>query len=188
MGLGVATKAFFKLLFNRELSDSFQSLVDGKLQPRIENQKVTERKPSEKPAQESKKKPKPVPGRSDAVTLLATLQREARLLDLVSESLESYSDAQVGAASRTVLKDSKKVLDRMFGLKPLTADEDGSDQQVEDGFDPGTVRLTGNVTGKAPYHGKLAHHGWKATKCEVPTWNGTNDSAFVVAPKEVEIS
>ena len=30
MGLVVATKAFFKLMFNRELSDSFQQLVDGK--------------------------------------------------------------------------------------------------------------------------------------------------------------
>ena len=40
--------------------------------------------------------------------------REARFVDLVNESLDGYSDAQIGAAARDVLRDSKKVLDRLF--------------------------------------------------------------------------
>lgn len=185
MGLVVATKAFFKLLFNKELSQSFESLVDGKLQPRLTEEKPkAATKPVEKPKPAAPKKP----SRSDAITVLATLQREARLLDLVSETLDDYSDAQVGAASRTVLKDSKKVLDRLFGLKPLSADQDGSSQSVPEGFDPNQVRLTGNVTGSAPYSGRLAHHGWKATQCEIPTWSGSKEAALIVAPMEVEVS
>ena len=72
MGLVVATKAFFKLMFNRELSDSFQQLVDGKALPAPKPEAV-----AHKPAAP----PKPV--RSEAISLLAALQREARLIDLV---------------------------------------------------------------------------------------------------------
>ena len=79
MGLVAATTAFCKLLFNRELSDSFQQLVDGKLQPRIA-QASPEKAPAAKPI--AKPEPKPAPTRSDAISLLAALQREARLLDL----------------------------------------------------------------------------------------------------------
>ena len=35
--------------------------------------------------------------RHDALSLLAVLQREARLLDFLKEPVEGYSDAQVGA-------------------------------------------------------------------------------------------
>ena len=69
MGLAVATQAFFKLLFNRELSESFGQLVAGDLQPKLE----------QGPA---KPEPKHKAVRSEAISLLAALQREARLLDL----------------------------------------------------------------------------------------------------------
>ena len=90
MGLITATKAFCKLLFNRELSASFDQLIAEGSTPKIS----PEPKPAAAPA-----KPQP-PARSDAISLIAALQREARLLDIVTESLDGYTDAQIGAAAK----------------------------------------------------------------------------------------
>lgn len=196
MGLVAATKAFCKLLFNRELSDSFQQLLDGNLQPSIP-QLPPERAPATPERIREPAKPAPAqsdapirseaPIRSDAISLLAALQREARLLDIVYESLDEYSDAQVGSAARDVLRDSGKVIERMFGLKPLTAIADGSSMETPASFDPAEFRLTGNVAGEAPFRGSVAHHGWQATRCDVPQWSGKKDAALIVAPVELEI-
>ena len=184
MGLGAATKAFCKLLFNRELSDSFQQLIDGKLQPKLA---APAKAAASKQAQPNKPVAKPTSARSDAISLLAALQREARLLDIVNESLDDYSDTQVGAAARDVLRESGKVIERMFGLQPLTELADGSDLETPASFDPAGYRLTGNVTGEAPFRGTVAHHGWKATRCEIPQWSGKKASELIVAPIELEI-
>ncbi len=184
MGLVAATKAFCKLLFNRELSDSFQQLLDGNLRLGI-----TQLPPEGAPAPPNpiREPAKPTPSRSDAISLLAALQREARLLDIVNESLDEYSDAQVGSAARDVLRDSGKVIERMFGLKPLTTAADGSSMETPALFDPAEFRLTGNVAGEAPFRGTVAHHGWKATRCDVPQWSGKETAALIVAPVELEI-
>ena len=176
MGLVVATKAFFKLMFNRELSESFEKLISGKALPAPQQNSA--------PAQPTAA---PKPSRSEAISLLAALQREARLIDLVNESLADYSDEQVGGAAREVLEESGKVIKRMFALKPISAAEDGSEISTPDSFDPAEYRLTGNVTGEPPFKGQLAHHGWKATKCEVPAWNGSSQAKNIVAPVEIEI-
>jgi hypothetical protein len=84
-------------------------------------------------------------------------------LDLAQESLDEYSDAQVGAAARDVLRDSRKVLERLFALKPLLDQEEGAAVEVPTGFDAGRFRLSGNVTGQPPFRGRLVHHGWQAT-------------------------
>jgi hypothetical protein len=186
MGLVVATKAFFKLMFNRELSDSFQQLLAGS-QPdqmaKLESSKATQATE----AQASSEPPPAKPVRNDAINLLAALQREARFLDIVSEPLSEYSDAQVGAAARDVLQNSGKVVERMFGVQPLTDAIDGSTLETPAEFDPAHYRLTGNVTGNAPFSGTVAHHGWVATRCEIPNWSGRPDSALIVAPVELEI-
>jgi hypothetical protein len=185
MGLVAATKAFFKLLFNRELSDSFQQLVDGNLQPGIAQLPPEKIQSPPKPVLKSVSRP--APNRSDAISLLAALQREARLLDIVNESLDEYSDAQVGSAARDVLRDSGRVIERMFGLEPLTSNADGSPLETPASFDPAEFRLTGNVAGEAPFRGTVAHHGWKATRCEVPQWSGKESASLIVAPVELEI-
>ena len=48
--------------------------------------------------------------------MLATLQREARLVDLIHEDLSQYSDAQVGAAARPCLQQCGGVLDRFDAM------------------------------------------------------------------------
>jgi hypothetical protein len=129
----------------------------------------------------------PAPARSDALTLLSTLQREARFVDFVKEPLEGYSDAQIGAAAREVHRDCAAVLERLFALRPVLRDEEGTMVELAAGFDPGRYRLLGNVTGQPPFQGRMTHHGWEATSCELPTWSGTPAAARVVAPVEVEL-
>lgn len=180
MGLMVATRAFFKLLTNRELSNKFDDFVSGKATPAIESPPTPAPKPVTTKQIES--------GRSDAISLLSSLQREARLIDLIHESLDAYSDAQVGTAARDVLRDSRKVLDRMFSLAPLTDAEDGHTVTTPQPFDPAAWRLTGNVAGEAPYTGQVMHHGWKATRCDVPKFTGDPSAALIVAPAEIELN
>jgi hypothetical protein len=128
------------------------------------------------------------PARSEAITLLAALQREARLIDLVSESLDAYSDAQIGAAARDVLRDAGKVLERAFALQPVVAGEEGQPVEVAANYETGRYRLTGNVSREPPLTGQLVHAGWEATRCELPSWTGKEQVSLVVAPAEVQVS
>lgn len=179
MGLGLATKAFFSILFNGEAAASYRAMLDGKNLPAPEsNDKAPE------PTEPASKKPQ----RSDAISLLAALQRESRLLDIVQESLDDYTDEQVGGAARDVLRDAGKVIDRIFAIRPLTEAEEGSELETPKDVDPGRYRLTGNVSGEGPFRGSVAHHGWEASQCEIPSWSGSEASANVIAPLELEIS
>jgi hypothetical protein len=103
------------------------------------------------------------------------------------EPLDNYPDAQVGAAARDVLRDCGKVLERLFDLRPVSEQQEGSSLEVAAGYDTGRIRLVGNVQGEPPYHGKVVHHGWMAGRCELPKWSGSESSQSVVAPAEVEI-
>lgn len=128
------------------------------------------------------------PARNDAISLLAALQREARFVDLALESLDEYSDEQVGAAARDVLRDCRSLLNRLFDLQPVVHDSEGASVEVPRGSDAGRFRLTGNVVGEPPYRGRLVHHGWQAARCEIPQWSGSAAAAQVVAPAEVELA
>lgn len=181
MRLFLATRVFFKILSNKGLAEVMQKHFGGKA-------------PAALPAPEAPVTPKippaPVskpPLRSEAITLLATLQREARFLDFLMEPLAGYADAQVGAVARDVHRDCSAVVKRLFDPKPAMSEEEGSTVEVSTGFDAGRYRLTGNVAGQPPYRGRLVHPGWEASKCELPTWTGTKDSARVIAPAEVEL-
>jgi len=125
--------------------------------------------------------------RNDAISLLATLQREARFVDIVSEPLAEYSDEQVGAAARDVLRDCGEVLQRLFELKPVVAQEEGSDIEAPVGYDPSKFRLTGQVRDEPPFCGQLVHHGWQASHCRLPQWSGNAESALIVSPVEIEM-
>ena len=80
------------------------------------------------------------------------------------------------------------MIDRVFALRPLVAEEDGAQIHVPTDFDAARYRLTGNVSGRPPYRGKLQHHGWEATRCDLPQFIGSPLAAKTVAPAEVEIA
>jgi len=63
---------------------------------------------------------------------------------------------------------------------------EGEEIQVEPGFDPDAIKLTGNVTGEPPFKGILRHKGWRTRKLELLALSGGQD-ARIIAPAEVEI-
>ncbi len=182
--IAIAFRALVRVLFDAAAADQVDAVLRGQPPALAPPEAEAAKKPRPKPSAA----PKPRPTRSEALTLLATLQREARLVDFVQESLEGYADAQIGAAARDVHRDCKKVLDRLFGLEPVLEEEEGAEVEVAEGFDPGRYHLTGNVAGEPPFRGRLAHHGWRASRCELPGWSGSDEAARVVAPAEVELS
>lgn len=121
-----------------------------------------------------------------ALQLLSLLQKEARLVDFVQEDLTGFSDADVGAAARVVHEGSKKTIEKYFTLAPVRAEEEETQLTIEAGFDPKQIRLTGHVSGEAPYKGILLHKGWKATAVNLPQLVEGHDTT-VIAPAEVEL-
>jgi hypothetical protein len=177
----LAFRIFLLTLFNGAVAGRVAEVLDRAAAP--EPAPLPQPKPPVAPKPQA---PKP-PARSEAITLLAALQREARFVDFILESLAGYTDAQIGAAARDVHRDCGTVLKRMFALQPAVKEEENAEVDVGAGFDPGRWRLTGNVTGEPPFRGRLVHPGWEATVCELPTWSGSPLAARIVAPAEVEL-
>ncbi len=182
MRVWLAIRVFFHVLWNAAAARTVQEALDRWRDGAPAAKPVTSQRTQvaetvvEKPMR-----------RSDAISLLATLQREARLIDMIKEPLGNYSDAQVGAAARDVLRDCGRVLDRLFDLRPVVDQAEGSHVEVPAGYDTGRYRLTGNVGSAPPFRGRLVHHGWMAARCELPTWSGSPASQMIVAPEEIEV-
>jgi Domain of unknown function (DUF2760) len=121
-----------------------------------------------------------------ALHLLAHLQREGRFVDFCQEELAGFTDAEVGAAARTVHSGCRKVVREMLDLHPILGEAEGAPVVVSDGFDPSAIRLTGNVIGNPPFHGTLRHHGWKVATARVSPPAAGQDPT-VLAPAEVEL-
>ncbi|GAB6142747.1 hypothetical protein JCM12294_01840 [Desulfocicer niacini] len=117
---------------------------------------------------------------------LSVLQREGRLLDFFGEDLSLYEDEQIGAAVRSIHEDCRVAVDKYIAPVPVIDQEEGELIDIEAGFDPNSVKLTGNVAGDPPFKGILRHRGWKAGKKEVPRLADVLDSGIIV-PAEVEI-
>jgi hypothetical protein len=186
MRLGLAFRVFFAALFDAAKAQRLEKALAGPPVP------VAAAAPATIAAKPVPAETKPIPAaksaaRSEALTFLAALQREARFLDIIQEPLSNYSDAQVGAAARDVLKNSASVVERFFGIRALIAQEEGSTVEVPTGYDPHRFRVVGNVSGNPPFRGQLTHHGWIASKCDLPAWSGSSESVSVIAPVEVEV-
>ena len=180
MRISLAFWTFFRILFNAPFSKKIEELY------------LRESKLLEPPAAAEVKEIAPPPAappatRSEALVFLALMQREGRLVDFLQESLETYTDAQIGAAVRDIHHDCSAVLEKVFGIQPLSDNPEGTAMTITPGFDPESYRLTGNVAGNPPYQGVLRHHGWLATRCDLPQWQGSDSAAKVIAPAEVEI-
>ncbi len=118
--------------------------------------------------------------------LISVFQREGRLVDFFSENLDVYEDEQIGAAVRSIHENCKKTLNKYVTLKAVIEHNEGDEVTIEEGFDPATIKLTGNVTGAPPFKGVLRHRGWKAAKLDLPTLSQTSDPVNIT-PAEVEV-
>ena len=176
MRLWLAVRCFFKALFHADFANQCLLLLNG-----------ASATPDPVAIAQANAPTLLKSPRNDAITLLAALQREARFVDIVNESLDGYSDAQIGAAARDVLRDCGKVLARVFALRPMLEQDEGATVQVPAGYETECYRLTGDVSREPPFAGKLMHAGWQATKCDLPTWTGSGKGALVVAPAEIQL-
>ena len=199
MYLGVAFRAFFAALFNRERAEAIRSVLDSdsraarqlvdSSQAREESKPTADNKPAAvsqaPPAKPAAGRPKLSSARSDAITLLATLQREARLVDLIQEPLDQFSDAQVGAAARPCLAQCRSTLKRIFDLYPLVDGPEGQSVEVPEGGSPLRYQWVGEASSQQR-SGKLVHGGWKASRCELAQWTGDAQDADIIAPVQLE--
>ena len=171
----------------------FKSLGDAEFAARVRDDGVgptAAPAPTPAPTVAPTPAPTPAPLRAptpdSALQLLSLFQREARLIDFAHENLGAYSDADIGAAARVVHEGCARVLREHFAIEPVRAENEGSRITLDEGFDAASVRLTGNVVGKAPFTGTLSHRGWRAAKVTLPQLAESHD-ARVLAPAEVEL-
>jgi Domain of unknown function (DUF2760) len=119
--------------------------------------------------------------------LLSVLQREGRLVDFLLEDIQAYPDAQIGAAVRDIHRQCQAALKEHLALAPVVTQAEGDTMEVPPGFDPSSIRLTGNVAGEPPFRGALRHHGWRVLEIKLaPPPPGQDE--FVLMPAEVEVA
>jgi len=191
----LAIRCFFLVVFARRLPEDAVALVPAGLVPKELPEKEPQKAlPPPAPVVESAKPAEPQRPAVDetklaergAVRLLALLQREGRLVDFLQENIDTYEDAQIGAAVRDIHRGCKKVLAEYVTLAPVRGEPEESTVKVEPGFDASSVRLVGDVVGQPPFTGTLRHPGWRARAVKLPAMPDGYD-ATIVAPAEVEI-
>ena len=119
--------------------------------------------------------------------VLAVLQRDGRLVDFLQEDIDSYADAQIGAAARDIHRSCRKALRDYVVVEPVMSAEEGQTVTVPADFDPAAVRLIGNVGGAPPFRGVLKHRGWRVVSARLPETLLAKDKTAILAPAEVEL-
>jgi hypothetical protein len=139
-------------------------------------------------------RPMPVPtganyqADAEIVSFLAMLQARGRLVDFLMDEINTYDDAQVGAAARVVHAGCKAALLEHFRISPVRAESEGSTVQVAAGYLPDEYRLVGKISGPAPFSGVLVHHGWKTDAVNLPrVLRSSTNRLPAIAPAEVEL-
>ena len=182
--ISYATRCFFAVLSRGEVPEDIAPEV---VRPAATPAPAREPEPQLPPvarveAQPSEESP------DRAVQLLALLQREGRLVDFFSEDIAPYQDAQVGAAVRELHANCRKALAQYVTLEPVIDGEEDRPVTIEEGFDPASVKLVGNVPGRPPLRGLLRHRGWRVAEIKLPSLPPREAAGRrVVAPAEVEI-
>ncbi|MBR4835294.1 MAG: DUF2760 domain-containing protein [Thermoguttaceae bacterium] len=190
MGFGLAVKAFFAALKNDGTAERVAEALNGG--PTAKNGAV----PALENAKETKKGGDSTVRRggsdaTSALALLAALQREARFVDFIKESLDGVDDAAVGAAARNVRDRCASALERFFEIRPALDAEEGTAVEIdaETAKNPVRLRVLGrsaepDADGKVA--GRLVHAGWVAKKAAPPVWAGAPEDAAALAPIEIE--
>jgi hypothetical protein len=191
----LAWKCFFLVLFARRLpKEAVDLLPPPELQPAPRlpppSAEIIERAPAP-PVAAAAVVDTSVDASADgasrgAILLLGLLQREGRLLDFLQEDIDSYADAQIGAAVRDIHRGCRKALADHLKVEPVLREPDEARVRIEPGFDPSRIRLVGNVVGQPPFTGTLKHPGWRGVEVHLPAVTAAQDPS-VIAPAEVEL-
>lgn len=138
-------------------------------------------------------KPAPLPpaprAEAEVVSLLAALQEKGRLIDFLMDDITAFEDAQVGAAARVVHQGCRAVIDEHFEVQAVEDAAEGSSVTVPKDHAADEYRLTGNLSGEAPFSGTLVHKGWKTASVKLPRLIAVDDDDRLpaIAPAEVEV-
>jgi hypothetical protein len=177
--LPLATRVWFAFVcFFRVLFDG--AFAARAFQARLETPAL------EAPESAPEAEPPPTPSVTSALQLLSLLQREGRLVDFVQQDIASFADAEVGAAARVVHEGCRRALSGHVKILPIRSENEGASVSVEDGYDPASLKLIGDVGGGGKLKGTLRHRGWRAESLELPRLVGDHDP-HVLAPAEVEV-
>ena len=207
MRLLLAFRAFFGTLFNRHVAQSVREVLKLEAQA-----KGTSSRRSESSRSRHKKSTLTIPAtpglgkgyysssrgelsqdsatssgrstrRSEAITLLALLQRRAGLVDLIYEDLEGLSDEQIGAMARGVLDQSHQCLEECLIVSTIVDGQEGDSIEIPDAASPNRWNILGDVSSE---RGKLMHPGWIASQLELPRWKGSEENSLVISPVKVD--
>lgn len=173
----LAFLCFFRVLFGKPLPDELLAPALPATPPAPEPPRLAPPPAAEPPKRTD---------REGALLLLNLLQREGRLVDFLQETIDGYDDATVGVAVRDIHRGCRKVLEEHLALEPILEGVENDPVVVPKGFDPGHIRLVGQVNGDPPFRGVLRHHGWRVAKVALPEVADGIDHT-VVAPAEVEV-
>lgn len=201
----LALRCFFAVLLRSALPPQAIAMLLPMAPPQAQPQKsLPEAPPAEAKPVEVKPAPAPEPpppaepaaplkagdltaaARRGGVQMLAILQREGRLLDFLMEDIDSYGDAQIGAAVRDIHRGCRKALGEHLKVRPIRPEPDEAVVKIPDGYDPSQIRLVGRVTGRPPFEGTLRHHGWRTGDINLSDIPAGHDPS-VICPAEVEI-
>jgi Domain of unknown function (DUF2760) len=183
--ISLAVGTFFSILGDGEFAARVQRLRSGApagASPAPVAAPAPAPAPAPRPAPAALKEAPP----DAAFQLLGLLQRDARFIDFIEEDVAGYSDADIGAAARVVHGGCRMVLREHFTIRPVRDEAEGSRITLPEGFDAASVRVTGNVVGKAPFSGSLSHRGWRVEEVRLPRLAQSHDTR-VIAPAEVEL-
>ncbi len=164
--LVLAYRAWFRILFDGRWAAQLVAL-DGPKLP----------EPPARPA---------VPSHEPALSLLALLQREGRLLDFLTQDITGFADSEVGAAARIVHSGCRKALNRAVEILPIRVEAEGDVVELPATFDAQAHRLVGSVPSQGPYRGKLRHRGWRAGRVQLEQAAPQADPT-VLAQAEIEL-
>jgi hypothetical protein len=185
----------FKVLFDGAFAaavarlESSPALLSAPSEPKAASAETAPAKQGEGAKSDAETKAPPVEPDVDttaALQLLSILQREGRFIDFVQEDMSGFGDAEIGAAARVVQEGCKRALSEYVDVSAVRGEAEGAKVTLEVGYDAHATRVTGNVTGKPPYAGVLAHHGWRVTRIVLPRLSESHDPR-VLAPAEVEV-
>lgn len=173
---------FFRFLFNKEFANAVMHIDKSESVTATAEEQVIETKTRPQPVAPPLKEALP----DSALQLLGLLQQEGRFIDFIEEDVTHFSDAEIGAAVRVVHDGCRKALHEHMTTETIREEQEGTRVTLKAGFDPTSVRLTGNVVGQPPFSGTLVHRGWRVKKITLPKLTEGHD-VRVLAPAEIEL-